>query len=821
VRRSRWPVYAVVALAAVLLFGRWVASLYVDYLWYRELGATALWRAQTGNTLLLRGLSALAGTMFLFINLYAVRQSVVSVILPRRVANLEIGEEVPSRFLLAAVAALSLLIGALLTIPQESWTTLGLARYGVPFGESDPYFNSDLGQFVYWLPLERSVYTWSLLALLVAVGVVVLLYGVTSSLRWERGTLYASTYARRHLTALAFVLLLILAWSYRLDAFAVLFHGSGPDGAFSSVDHSVTIPVNLALQLAAIGAALVVLWAGWTGQVRVAFITVSAILALSLALQHVFPLLAGRLAPDTDPAVRERRYLGVRAGYTRRAYDVDRVGAAGERAEFATQREAARGTPVWDDPALARAADRLARSGEGRPRVGWVGEPWGAVGEVVEPRARAAGDSWILLRVSGIDTDARGEPLLVDAQGASTEDAGVLPPAIVSDSAGAYAIVADSSGRLPAASLEPWGSRLAHAWSLQNFRILFGTLPYPTPRIVLRRSVRERVYALAPFFAQGSAVSPVVAEDSLYWVLHLYSASASYPLSRPTTVAGADLSYLRHAAVAVVSAHSGRVSLVADSLLDPVATTWVSTFPTLFSSWSTLPPTLPAALPPASDGALVQAEALGAYGTRVVALSGLRPALADGADSVLGAPAPAHFVLSGAADVPAVAFPLVDDADRVNGIIVATGGAQPATWWRPIDGPRPRWGTVVDRLRRAPEAPTGEPGSRIVRGAVRVIPTAAGVLFAQTHYFWRGDGTPAVARAVVETGDSIRVGRTLADALGERTAPVVPATDRPATFRQGVAAAYEAMRAALRRGDWRAFGEAYDALGRLLAAPPR
>jgi len=32
---------------------------------------------------------------------------------------------------------------------------------------------------------------------------------------------------------------------------------------------------------------------------------------------------------------------------------------------------------------------------------------------------------------------------------------------------------------------------------------------------------------------------------------------------------------------------------------------------------------------------------------------------------------------------------------------------------------------------------------------------------------------------------------------------------------------YEAMRDAMRRGDWTAFGEAYDALGALLGRAPR
>ena len=71
------------------------------------------------------------------------------------------------------------------------------------------------------------------------------LYALTPSLKWQRGSLYASTYVRRHFTVLVGVLLLMLAWSFRLDMYALLLDGSGADGAFSYVDYRVGIPGNL------------------------------------------------------------------------------------------------------------------------------------------------------------------------------------------------------------------------------------------------------------------------------------------------------------------------------------------------------------------------------------------------------------------------------------------------------------------------------------------------------------------------------------------------------------------------------------------------
>jgi uncharacterized membrane protein (UPF0182 family) len=182
----RWLIGTAVAVALLLLVGKAVAGVYVDYRWFDALGAGSVWWARFENLLILRGLSGFVATVFFFCNLYAVRHSVVSLVLPRRVANIEIGEEVPSRYLLIAVIAMSALFGGLLAFPQDDWTSLALVRSGQPFRESDPYFEYDLGFWTYWLPFETSLHVWALIALLAATTVVVFLYALTPSLRWER-----------------------------------------------------------------------------------------------------------------------------------------------------------------------------------------------------------------------------------------------------------------------------------------------------------------------------------------------------------------------------------------------------------------------------------------------------------------------------------------------------------------------------------------------------------------------------------------------------------------------------------------------------------
>jgi uncharacterized membrane protein (UPF0182 family) len=87
------------------------------------------------------------------------------------------------------------------------------------------------------------------------------------------------------------------------------------------------------------------------------------------------------------------------------------------------------------------------------------------------------------------------------------------------------------------------------------------------------------------------------------------------------------------------------------------------------------------------------------------------------------------------------------------------------------------------------------------------------------------DGPPTLARIAIVMGDSLMTGRTLAEATSpaEHVADGSNATEDKALrdFRAQVASLYAAMRSALQRGDWSAFGRAYDALGRLLSTLPQ
>jgi uncharacterized membrane protein (UPF0182 family) len=812
----RWLVLAVAAVALLLIAGRALAGLYADYLFYDSLGAVSLWSTRLRAVATLRIGSMIAASLFAFANLYAVRQSVVSLVLPRHLGNLEIGEEVPGRYLMIAAVSVSIALGALLAVPQHDWTTFELARIGRPFGETDPYHVKDLGFFVYWLPFESTLWTWTFFCVVVVTIAVIALYALTPSLKWQRGSLYVSTYVRRHFTVIVGVLLAMLAWSFRLDMYALLLDGSGPERAFGYVDHRVGIPGDLMLSLATLGASLIVIWAGFAGQFRLAGVSVLTIVALSLVVREVVPAIVRHSGTDAERAARELPYLATRAAYTRRAFGVETIAHGDSTLAYPSLAAALPWVPVWDPPALARAIDGGRAGDLANVRIGWHTTPSGLVADVVDPPppGAAARAPWTLAHVQAAAADERGAPLRIAGPAASAIDDVPIDAPLVFPGASPYAVVSDSLNQNTGAPLDGTLARIAYAWSLQNFRLLSTQLAEPRPKIVVQRDVRQRVARLAPFFVQGRQVEPLLVGDSLYWSVDLYTASETYPLSRRSLLIGEQRAYLRHAAVAVVQASTGDINIVPDASPDPISKTWQDLLPSIFATWNTLPASVPALLPPAIDGLNAQALAFGRFGTAVETGPRREVPIHDGADTSLVTD-PLPMVLPGARST-ALVLPLVDETDRLRGLFIGTGGSTKATVWYPLSTPGPRWSAVLDRLRSIDSAGSAVREGPLVAGRVRAVPLRDGIGFVQPRYRWRKPAVPTLYRVALLDDDTAKVVAPMTNAPSRE--PEAPLT--PRDFRTSVNSLYNAMREAMRRGDWTAFGRAFEALGRVVANPP-
>ena len=803
--RRRGLLAIVVAVALVLAVGRAWGALIGDRAWFDALGFGDVWWWRTSVSLTLKCVAGTIATLAMRMHLEAIRRSFVSVVVPGTVGNLEFTGAVPDRTISAVLWLAALVVGVLLTVPLDDWAPLAGVLDAQPFSEADPYFQRDLAFWTAWLPFELQTYAWALLAHAVMSMLTVLGYVLTRGVGTEGRALRVTRHARRHITVLGALLLLLIAWSYRIDGFDRLVHGTGGDGAFGFADHRVGLPGGIVLQVICIAAAFVVTWSAWSLQPRAGIAAVTTVLLMALLLRQGMPLIADSIDTGGTPEARERPYFDAGASFTRRAYEADRVIAAlpGDTASLAT-------TPLWDRSTLPNFSP--ARLGS---LLGWSaanGMPEGIAFEQLQRNGLLP--TWHTVPV---DLFAREPFRLVTSTTGRT-----LPPIVTSDSGRGYALVSDPDHRIAAPSIESGRARLAHAWNQQNPRLLFGRLPSPSPVLVTERDVRTRVALLAPTLHPSTHVSPLLYADSLYWIVDLYATSGTYPLSEHVVLDGQDVAAAQFAATAIVNAHSGRLTIATDRPAPVLARRALERLARHVLPMAALPEVLRRALPPRADALAIEGAIAARHGSRAVQddTSGFSRRGGALVNLALVQGEPSDSSIATDDDVPvwlterrvfARTSAAVDVRGAVRGVLIAPGGDDRRTRWMPSPEAAPY--DAILRATRDVSDSLRQPGSLTGarRGSTRVVPGTGTPRFL-TPFFALRDGRPSQLSAVL-----------ISDGLRKGVAGDVP--DAAVTWHDGARSAvpssaaasqYRQMREALRRGAWTEFGASFEALGRAL-----
>ena len=109
-------------------------------------------------------------------------------------------------------------------------------------------------------------------------------------------------------------------------------------------------------------------------------------------------------------------------------------------------------------------------------------------------------------------------------------------------------------------------------------------------RLLMRRTVRERVAALAPFLTFDQDPYIVLGDDGrLSWVLDAFTQSDTYPYSTHYFVDGQSINYMRNSVKAVVDAYDGTTTLYVFDNQDPIVAGYRAIFPNLFKDASAMP----------------------------------------------------------------------------------------------------------------------------------------------------------------------------------------------------------------------------------------
>ncbi|MDQ1396539.1 MAG: uncharacterized protein QOG64_1798, partial [Acidimicrobiaceae bacterium] len=264
-RRRRSPRGRVILIAAVVLIFilitslRSLAGFYTDYLWFKEVHLTQVFRGVLGAEILLAVVFTLLFLVLLWGNL-----TIADRIAPRfRAMGPE--DELVQRYrdvvgphagkVRIGVAVVFALLTGLGTAGH--WNDFILFRNHTSFGLKDPQFGKDIGFFVFQLPFLKFVVDWLFVAIVITTVITVVGHYLNGGIRLQAQTQRVTPQVKAHISVLLGALALVKALQYFLDTYDLVLNTSHVvDGATYTAVHAQLPAKRLLIVISVIAAAL-------------------------------------------------------------------------------------------------------------------------------------------------------------------------------------------------------------------------------------------------------------------------------------------------------------------------------------------------------------------------------------------------------------------------------------------------------------------------------------------------------------------------------------------------------------------------------------
>jgi uncharacterized membrane protein (UPF0182 family) len=308
-------------------------------------------------------------------------------------------------------------------------------------------------------------------------------------------------------------------------------------------------------------------------------------------------------------------------------------------------------------------------------------------------------------------------------------------------------------------------------------------------RLLMRRNIRERVAAVAPFLTFDQDPYLVVGDDGrLSWVMDAFTVSDSYPYSTHYTLGDSSINYIRNSVKVVVDAYNGATTLYVFDAQDPIVTAYRRIFPSLFKDATTMPADLRRHVRYPEDLFKLQSEVYGLYHMTNPAVFFNREdlwtvATETGTDSngqQLVQMMQPNFVLmklpggTGEEFVEILPFTPANRNNLIGWIAGRSDGTNYGTAvvydfpkTRLIDGPQQIEARIDQNAQLSGQLTLwNQQGSHVLRGSLLVIPSGRALLYAEPIYLQAQQSPmPELRLVVLALQDKLAYGTTFQAAL--------------------------------------------------------
>jgi len=645
-------------LLVVLILVWWGLSIYPDWLWFGKLTYSSVFWTMILSKFTIGVVIWLVLLLIIAVNVYVAGRS-KALARPRPIPGPE--GDILAQFGLSGKSASFLLWGLLAVISfviaqkgASHWDMILRFFHQQPFGSKDPIFGKDIGFYVFSLPFYLFIET-DLILLFVFSAI------VTTAWYLKNGAIQVTNLSElaqpggkpaavpkidiepravRHLIFFGGIIVLLLAWGYRLKMYNLLYStaGAAPGPGYTDVHvrliaYGVMIFVTLAF-------AIVLLASAFRTRKKVVLLSGGIWLGLILLLTSVLPIVVQKTVVKPNELKREAPFIAYNIHFTNRAYDLDRIKPVKfpvsnklTVADIKLHKTTVNNIRIWDKRPLLQTYNQLQSIRlyydfndvdvdryriDNNYRQVMLSARELSVNEL-PPQA----NTWInrhLIYTHGYgltmnpvnNVTSEGLPDLIIKNLPPVIDFNLKlnrPEIYYGQKTDDYVLVKtkvkefdypkgnknvythyQGTGGVP---INSFLRRSLFALEFMDPQILFTTNLGPGTRIMYNRRIDRRVRAIAPFLDYDSDPYLVVSNGKLYWMQDAYTTSAMYPYSaRSYNYFNKSLNYIRNSVKVLIDAYSGDVTFYIIDRTDPIVETYARIFPQLFKPFSEMPPDL-------------------------------------------------------------------------------------------------------------------------------------------------------------------------------------------------------------------------------------
>ena len=841
--RRRFLLIAAV-IAGIVLGGRTALSYYVDMLWFRSLGYGGVFWKTLSLQWTIFAVFAVVTFLILYGSFLALKRAHLpdlpsghTIFIGGRSVTLPV-EPVLRIVALVVSLAIAAAIGASMMV---EWPTLALFWYAphATAGVMDPIFGKPLSFFLFTLPAWQLIVSWLLtlagIACVLAI-LFVLITGGAGALARDHRTYFRLPW--RGLSIAFAFLLLILAISVYIDRFERLFDAHTVFSGVTYTDAHVTLTGLLFVCVALVlGAAIAAVNAVSTQRGRRLVVAVLPAAGCFIAVQLVGWYVSSFIVKPNE-LVREKPYIAHNIELTRQAYGLDRFALR----EFPAETTVAAADPANNQPTLQNIRlwdwqalqDTLRQIQEIRtyydfPDIdidryeidGTQRQVMLAARELNVDKLPESSRNWInekliythgygitMNPVNGFTPEGLPTLILSNMPVQSTVPGlTVTRPEIYFGeltNTDVYVKTRQKEFNYPQGqsnsltSYEGSGGIVIGGF-MRRILLAFdrgdlGKLPFSDDvnaesRLLMRRNVRDRVSALAPYLTYDPDPYIVVGDDGrLSWVMDAFTTSDRYPYASHSRLNDTPINYMRNSVKVVIDAYDGTTTFYVFDTEDPILTAYRRIFPSLFKDATAMPQGLRKHMRYPELLLKLQAEVYGLYhmtdpevfyNREDLWTVATEVGMSEGGEQTTQ-PMQPNFVLMKLPDETGVEFAEIlpfTPANRNNLIGWIAGRSDGAHYGtsvvynfpktKLVDGPLQIEARIDQNAQLSGQLTLwNQQGSHVRRGALLVIPTGRALLYAEPIYLQaERSPMPELRLVVLALQDRLAYGPTFEAAL--------------------------------------------------------